>query len=255
MSETPAVYNADNAALLETVLVKGDLKDLSPAQRLSYYKQVCDSVGLNPLTKPFQYITLNGRLTLYATRDATDQLRGKPRMVNITKLERETTEGVYVVTAYATDKDGRTDSSIGAVAIEGLKGEARANAMMKAETKAKRRVTLSLCGLGMLDETEIDSIPDAKTVQVSDKGEIVTPAQLNAAMDAKPKPAATKPPTHTELIMRLVKAEEAFEDAGLTYTHPKEPEAMSDEELTARIAEMRAQYRTRGQSPAEEAAG
>ena len=45
------------------------------------------------------------------------------------------------------------------VPIEGLRGEALSNAMMKATTKAKRRVTLSLCGLGMLDETEVESIP------------------------------------------------------------------------------------------------
>jgi hypothetical protein len=36
-----------------------------------------------------------------------------------------------------------------------------ANALMKAETKAKRRVTLSICGLGMLDESEVESIPGA----------------------------------------------------------------------------------------------
>jgi hypothetical protein len=34
------------------------------------------------------------------------------------------------------------------------------NAMLKATTKAKRRVTLSMCGLGMLDEDEVASIPD-----------------------------------------------------------------------------------------------
>jgi hypothetical protein len=33
--------------------------------------------------------------------------------------------------------------------------------MLKAVTKAKRRVTLSLCGLGMTDESEVDSIPGA----------------------------------------------------------------------------------------------
>ena len=37
---------------------------------------------------------------------------------------------------------------------------------MKAVTKAKRRVTLSICGLGMLDETEVESIPGAKAVPV-----------------------------------------------------------------------------------------
>ena len=33
--------------------------------------------------------------------------------------------------------------------------------MMKAETKAKRRATLSICGLGLLDETEVSTIPGA----------------------------------------------------------------------------------------------
>jgi hypothetical protein len=33
----------------------------------------------------------------------------------------------------------------------------------KAVTKAKRRVTLSICGLGMLDESEVASIPGART--------------------------------------------------------------------------------------------
>jgi hypothetical protein len=34
-----------------------------------------------------------------------------------------------------------------------------ANALMRAETKAKRRVTLSIAGLGWLDETEFDIVP------------------------------------------------------------------------------------------------
>jgi hypothetical protein len=46
-----------------------------------------------------------------------------------------------------------------AVPIAGLRGEARANAMMKAETKAKRRATLAICGLGMLDESEMSGLP------------------------------------------------------------------------------------------------
>lgn len=143
------------ATLMESVVVGGDLKNLSTADRLAYYKSVCESLGLNPLTKPFDYITLNGRLTLYARRDATDQLR-RIHGISVTKLEREThaDAGLYVVTAYATDAQGRSDSSIGAVSIKGLAGENLANAFMKAETKAKRRVTLSLAGLGWLDETE-----------------------------------------------------------------------------------------------------
>ena len=161
MTETKQEYAVTkapsiDASVIETVLVGGDLSKLTSTQRTSYYKAVCDSVGLNPLTKPFDYITLNGRLTLYARKDATDQLRAMHN-VSIIKLERERLEGIYTVTAYAT-RDGRQDSSIGAVNIEGIKGDALANALMKAETKAKRRVTLSLCGLGMLDETELETI-------------------------------------------------------------------------------------------------
>ncbi len=154
------VTTAQNkAALMEQVLIGGDLSKLTPEQRGNYYMSVCESVGINPLTKPFEYITLNGKLTLYAKRDATDQLR-QVRGVSVTISSREKIDDIYIVTAKATDKSGRSDESTGAVNIAGLKGEALANAYMKAETKAKRRVTLSICGLGMLDETEVESIQD-----------------------------------------------------------------------------------------------
>ena len=64
----------DAGEILEQVIIEGDLSKLSPADRVAYYKQVCESVGLNPLTRPFDYIELNGKLTLYAKRDAADQL-------------------------------------------------------------------------------------------------------------------------------------------------------------------------------------
>jgi len=63
------------AGVLERALVSGDLAGLSESQRLEYYRAVCESLGLNPLTRPFEYLRLNGRLVLYATRAAADQLR------------------------------------------------------------------------------------------------------------------------------------------------------------------------------------
>ena len=147
-----------DAATVERVIVHGDLSKLAPQQKVSLYKAICDSVGLNPLTQPFAYLVLNGREVLYAKREATEQLR-KIHKVSIEIRSRELVEGIYVVTARATLPEGRVDENIGCVPLEGLKGEARANAMMKGETKAKRRVTLSICGLGMLDETEVESLP------------------------------------------------------------------------------------------------
>ena len=158
MTQTLAKH--DGAQVLESVIIQGDLSKLTAAQRVEYYGKVCESLQLNPFTSPFEYIVLNGRLRLYAKKDATDQLR-KIHGVSITGLDRSAVGDLYVVVAHARDAHGREDSDVGAVSIAGLKGEALANAMLKAVTKAKRRVTLSLCGLGMTDESEVDSIPGA----------------------------------------------------------------------------------------------
>jgi len=152
---------AKAGAIMEAVLIRGDLSALTEAERAKYFTRVCESVGLNPMTKPLEYITLNGKLTLYAKRDAADQLR-KLHGVSITIVSHQEADGLLTVHVWATDKDGRADEDFGVVSLpEALKGEARANTILKAITKAKRRVTLSICGLGFLDETEIEDIPTA----------------------------------------------------------------------------------------------
>ena len=143
---------------LEEFVVRGNLAALSPADKAAHYIQLCNSLGLNPATKPFEYITLQGKETLYARRDATEQLR-KIHNVSLEITGRETVGDVYVVTARATMPDGRRDESTGVVSVAGLKGEVLANKLMSCETKAKRRVTLSIVGLGILDESEFDTIP------------------------------------------------------------------------------------------------
>lgn len=155
---TAVATRSPSADVIEQVLVGGDLSKLTIPQRTEYYGNVCRSLGLNPLTKPFDYISLNGKLVLYAKRDCTDQLRSIKK-ISIQITCREKIEDVYIVTARAKNDEGREDESTGAVNIAGLKGDNLANAMMKAETKAKRRVTLSICGLGLLDESEIETIP------------------------------------------------------------------------------------------------
>jgi hypothetical protein len=170
---TTAITTQTPGQIAEQVAIIGDLSKLSAEQRMSYYGEVCRSMGLNPLTRPFQYITLNGRLTLYATRDCTDQLR-KMHKVSMSITGRERIDDVYVVTARATTPDGRTDESTGVVPIGNLKGDNLANALMKAETKAKRRVTMSICGLGWMDETETETVRDAAPARVDPStGEIL----------------------------------------------------------------------------------
>lgn len=133
---------------IESALTIGDLAKMPPAVRVRYYLAACESAGLNPLTQPFTPIKNQaGQVILYANATAAEQLRRK-HGVSVRVLSRETLDGLYTVTVVVQTADGRADEAQGIVDVGGLKGQALANARMRAETKAKRRATLALCGLG-----------------------------------------------------------------------------------------------------------
>ncbi len=151
---------------IERALISGDLASLSTNERLAFYHSRCQAAGLDPRAQPFEYLNLNGKLKLYATKSATDQLIAMHHLtVELVERKFETWSGCYEVRCRVAFPDGHTVEDIGVVAIpEKITGEPLANAMMKAVTKAKRRTVLSACGLGMLDESEVESIPEARVV-------------------------------------------------------------------------------------------
>jgi hypothetical protein len=159
MSNTQLVTQQTNDALLEKVILQNDLAGLSPNEKVQHVKNVCDSLGLNPLTKPIQLHKWQGKEVMYMAKDGTEQIRNLHN-VSIVKLETEFLKNdLYIVRAYAMKNGGRQDCSTSAQSVAGLKGDALCNAIKKCETQAKRRVTLSICGLGMLDETELENLP------------------------------------------------------------------------------------------------
>ena len=150
--------------ILSKVLLKGDLSGLDDREKYQYAMGIARAVGLSPTTMPFQILKLQGKERLYADKGTAEQLRAS-RGLSFGQPEVIMSEGVLDVVLSITDGK-RTDYEMGSVFVGGLKGDALANAKMKALTKAKRRATLSFCGLGMLDESEIDSIPNAQTTPV-----------------------------------------------------------------------------------------
>lgn len=147
-------YNLDK---ISSLILTGDLRQLSPEEKVQYYAKLCKSLGLNPLTKPFDYIILQGREVLYANKNCAEQLR-LLHGISVVDSTQEIINNMCIVKVKVQDKNGRYDIGTGVVPLGNLSGDALANALMKAETKAKRRATLSLCGLGMLDETELETI-------------------------------------------------------------------------------------------------
>jgi len=191
----------------DMIVQAGDISRLTQPQRTQYVYQFTKKLGLNPLTKPIDLIPLNGRLTLYANRTATDQ-PAQIHKVSVEVLDREMDEKgeVYSVRVKVKGQDGREDENIGAVGVSNLTGEALANAKMKAYTKAKRRAILSFCGLGFLDELEIESIQGRSeemkaytNAKAASSSPIVTIAAPDNPAPDVPEPgkpvAPAKPPT------------------------------------------------------------
>jgi len=200
---------AVDSKVVETLLINGDLAQLTPQQRVDFYWSICESLGLNWKTQPFAYIRLNGKLTLYCQKSATDQLR-KLHGISVRILERKIENEIYMVTATAKDKLGRYDEDVGAVNIRGLNGDKLANALMKAETKAKRRVTLAICGLAKIDESEVETIKGAVVFDPSLELDSYSPAGVSQLEKETPK--TTKPkPKQKEVEVEIEEPKEVIE--------------------------------------------
>jgi len=172
---------------MESALALNDFSRLTSADRVRWVGQVCKLVGLNPLTNPIVWMTFQGKLVPYANKGCAEQLR-QIHKISITLGEPKHLAGCYIVTARGTMPDGRFDESTAALPLpDQARGDTMANAIMKCETKAKRRVTLSLCGLGFIpDVSELETMEGAAPLPVDEQGN--TPesaadraARLNAA--------------------------------------------------------------------------
>lgn len=185
-------------------LLQGDLSKLTQAQRAEYLTRLCESLELNPLLKPLEFITTRGpnpKVILYATKNLAVQVRASKKInVDITYAGAlEITPGqleprVYTVKARARMGDELVDD-IGTVWIGGLVGDDLANAIMKAHTKAYRRALLSIAGVGVLDESETDSIPGARrenTPMMGTGGPTRILPDSESVVDAEVTPKVTK---------------------------------------------------------------
>ena len=199
----------DMVRAAELALISNDLGALGPDERLAYMQKLCTSMGLNHLTQPFQYIRLNGQLKLYATKGCADQLR-KVHGISIEILQNEIIDGMIMVHVKATAPDGRSDEDIAVVKMRG--GADGINDRMKAITKAKRRITLSICGMGMLDESEIETIPRERVERIEAPPEVKA-VLMPPKKEGKPKPKSKKARTAAANKKQFTKAVSSFEKA------------------------------------------
>jgi YD repeat-containing protein len=204
---------------------------------------VCESLGLNPDAQPFAYLRLNGKEILYATRGATDQLAA------IHRITREIIDGpkvmdlagtkVVMCAAKATHPNGRTETSIATLPFSDP-----TNVLMKAETKAKRRVTMSILGLALLDEMELETIPAA--VQEPGGGVDLAAIGIERSIGTRPTLPAPALPAPARWAVELTECVSLHDVRGLYATHSRYASEDAPARNRAMVDDVRAWLGERG---------
>lgn len=226
--------------LLKSVFLRGgDLSGLSSEERWLYYRNLCEELGLNPALQPFQLVEAydgrhrQNRLMLYLTKGGADQLRRKfnistrivsTEFINDGKVFQVIVEGrmgdrveMNIGTASlaeVTDKMSPTKTERVVSSNEYAKG------IMMACTRALRRVTVSMVGLGVTDESELSMIPNAMRVDWGhDSGD---------EFPSSPPPPPPSPPNVYVSTAAVKQVKQMIRQGGYTKIDTKEPEEEAD---------------------------
>jgi hypothetical protein len=172
---------------MRAYLRTGDLSTLPEPEQDKILVKMCAHYGLDPILRPFCIIPAQNKKIWYATKAATDMVaardhltrRFKERRIDrelmICEIIMEITDGKRVEegTAVVSLGEFARDPKTGQITERMLAGEGLANAIMRCETKAKRRATLAWFGMpdgtGGEDIEVVSSpaatLPAAKPVQ------------------------------------------------------------------------------------------
>jgi len=137
-----------------------DLESLTEEQKQEYVRNVCAHIGVPPELNLVMLTYLDEqdgprRLVAYAKRGATEIIRNT-RGINVTNMTHEKVGDSIVFTVTGKDDKGRQEMSVGSKWIGGLLGRELDDAIMTAQTRATRRMTLQFVGAGILDESEVN---------------------------------------------------------------------------------------------------
>ena len=180
---------------------KHDLDQLSEAEQLEYVELACEHLGV---PSDLGLVSLGfmdsgdgkRKKVLYVHKGATDIVRDH-RGINVESMIPLAANKEYVgFTATGKDSKGRQEVAVGAVSISGLTGVAVANAVMTAQTKASRRLTLIYAGGGFFAATEVSET--TRNIANSASSLSTVAAQPSTTPSAAPGKDITEPTPTSE---------------------------------------------------------
>lgn len=159
--------------IMQKFILKNDLSCLTMEEKLIFILNRCKDLKLDPRSQPIMILKSKEKVgnsfvekeTPYISKSGGEQL-AKVHQVSILDTEEKILDDVFIVKAKVSLPNGRISQAIGVTPlfteydgkITKITGAKKCNAMMVADTKARRRAVLSICGTGMIDESEIDTI-------------------------------------------------------------------------------------------------
>ena len=206
------------------LVIQHDLSKLSPEQVTQYLRDVSEFIGLDPDLNGLDTIWMENEngpgksLAVYARRGTAEILRSINN-IEVSSLTSQITSESAIFTAVGRNGQARQEIAIGSKSLRGLSGKAYDNAVMTASTRALRRLTMQFTKLGILDESEIESI----------QGSTVNPAAgatlQGSPMVIPPMPKLTNnAPGKDVTLEKVIEEAKKFPDlAPVTITAPAPP--------------------------------
>lgn len=167
-----------------------NLERLSEEQRAQYLRDFSEHLGLPPDLNALDLIWMDDdnksglrKLVVYCRKGTADLLRDI-HQVQVKSLEQLTIPGCVAFKATGVNKTDRQEIAVGAHDSEGLRGARLASAVMTAQTRACRRLTIQFAGGGMLDESEVNAQTtninrtDASLAQLAGSSTVLPPPQV-----------------------------------------------------------------------------
>jgi hypothetical protein len=251
MSEMPAKYDAEPAVIEQ--LIRGDISGVSREALLRYIFLFCERVGISPLAVPFSLMKTQRGMQLVANRNFYDAVASK-YSVSRECVGEGFFEGtkLYYTRYRATTPDGRVTEDMALVDTAGLNGNDLANAIMKAHTKGRNRVTRAHLGFPFPDETEAETVPGASVVSIEEvpsasNGE---PQQDEALPNPEPPRASREQIKRIHaLAKRLGMNEEAYRRLLAERFGCQSSKSLTPEQAEELAREMAQLWREREQAP------
>lgn len=243
-----SVVSMENASVRE-YFRSGNVAQMSEVEKDYVLARLCEKYGLDPILRPFDLISFQGGQKFYMTASATNQLaNAKGLSRQVLNLTIDDTRMIARCTVEVKDPNGRSEVANGFIAVSKfqqppkgdtsgipkkvpLDGDDLANALLKLETKTKRRATLSFFGVmdaagdyedrpvvqPIIPQLSAPQLPRAQVVAEAETvaGAVLTNAEINSTSANPPPPPIPRrgrPPKGQEPTAAQVEAKKQVDE-------------------------------------------